>query len=283
VVPVTSNEEQERFWNDVAGPLWVAWEAETEHHTGPFGEAALAAAAPAEAERVLDIGCGCGSTTVALGRAVGPAGTVLGVDLSAAMLARAVQRAGDAGLGNVRFRRADAQTGDLGSAAADLVFSRFGVMFFDDPPAAFSNLRRALRPGGRIVFACWQPPSANPWMALPNRAAIRLFGLTPPPHDAPGPFSLADTARIRSVLGAAGFTSIGIRPDRRTLEFGVGLSTDEWAHQRLLMGPARQPYLASGPAGQRRARRVLSEAVAGYRAADRLRMDGAAWIVTARR
>jgi SAM-dependent methyltransferase len=226
----------------------VAWEEENERHTGPFGDAALAAAAPAAGERVLDVGCGCGSATVALGNAVGPAGQVLGIDLSAAMLARAEQRAKAAGLGHVTFRRADAQTGDLRPGSQDLVFSRFGVMFFADPPAAFARLRRALRPGGRIAFACWQVPSANPWMALPNRAAIRFFGLAPPPHDAPGPFSLADPDRTSAVLGAAGFTSVSIRPHRRTLRLGVGQSVAEWVHRRLLIGPASRTWPAI-PAG----------------------------------
>ena len=164
----------------------------------------------AEGGAVLDVGCGCGTTTVALAAAGGAGGTVLGVDLSAAMLARAEERAAASGASQVRFRRADAQSADLGAGSFDLVFSRFGVMFFADPIAGFANLRRALRPDGRMVFVCWQTPSANPWMAVLNRAAARMFGLDGPPHDAPGPFSLADPERIAAVLDAGGFRTVEI-------------------------------------------------------------------------
>lgn len=281
--PATSNPEQSRFWNEVGGPLWVASEDETERHTAPFGDATLVAAGPAAGERILDVGCGCGSTTVALGTAAGPSGRVLGVDLSEVMLARAAQRASGAGLAHVAFRPDDAQSGDLGTEAFDLVFSRFGVMFFADPSAAFANLRGALRPGGRMVFVCWQPPSANPWMALPNRAAMRLFDLDPPPHDAPGPFSLADPARIETLLAAAGLASVDISPHHHLLQLGAGHTVEEWVHDRLLMGPARELYLASDPAAQHRARQALVAAVAPYQVADGLEMAGAAWVVTARR
>lgn len=283
VDPATTSDEQERFWNDVAGPLWVTLEEETERHTAPFGDIALAAATPGHGQRVLDVGCGCGSTTVALGHAVGAAGAVVGADVSTVMLEQAARRVRTAGLRNVTLRNVDAQTADLGSGGFDLVFSRFGVMFFTDATAAFANLRRALRSGGRLVFTCWQQPSANLWMALPGRAALKLFDLTPPPHDAPGPFSLADPARVTAVLTAAGFGSINVQPHRLPLEFAVGVSVREWVHQRLLMGPAREKYLASDEQRQCEARAVLSDAVAPYRAGDRLRIDGAAWLVTADR
>jgi SAM-dependent methyltransferase len=282
----TANEEQDRFWNDVAGPLWVATEEESELHTKPFGDAALAVAAPALGERVLDVGCGCGSTTHALAAAVGPVGRVIGVDLSAVMLARAGERT--ATLSQVELRRADAQVAELDAAGFDLVFSRFGVMFFADPVAGFANLRCSLRPGGRLAFACWQAPSANLWMALVNRAAAKLFDLpAPPPHDAPGPFAFADRERIETVLAAAGFTAIEISSCQRSLHLGAGLRLEDWVRQRLVMGPARQPYLDSD--GDRRDQVVASivDIVSAYRAPgdDPLRglwMDGAAWIVSAR-
>jgi SAM-dependent methyltransferase len=282
-----ANEEQERFWNEVAGPLWVAAEEETECHTGPFGEAALSLAAPGAGEVVLDVGCGCGSTTVTLAAAVGAGGRVLGVDLSSSMLARAEERAGAAGAAHVGFHRVDAQSADLGADCFDLVFSRFGVMFFADPVAGFTNLRRALRADGRMVFVCWQAPSANPWMALVNRAAVRIFDLEVPPHDAPGPFSLADPDRTAAVLDAAGFGAVEITARRRRLHLGVGQPVEDWVHQRLLMCPASSLYLASDPDRQRQVRSTVVDAVAGYQSdgddpLSGLRMDAAAWIVSAR-
>jgi SAM-dependent methyltransferase len=281
------NEEQERFWNDVAGPQWVVAEEELERHTGPFGTVALAVAAAAEGEAVLDVGCGCGATTLALATAVGAGGTVLGVDLSAVMLARAEERAAASGAAQVSFRRTDAQTADLGAGSFDVVFSRFGVMFFADPVAAFGNLRRTLRADGRLVFACWQAPSANPWMAVVNRGAARVFGLEPPPHDAPGPFSLADPARITAVLGAAGFPTVRITAHEERLHLGSGQPVEDWVHQRLVMGPARSCYLEAHPDRQRDVRATLAAGLAPFRvdAEDPLSgvaMDAAAWVVDAR-
>ncbi len=283
----TANEEQERFWNDVAGPLWVAAEEEIELHAGPFGKAALAVAAPAVGEMVLDVGCGCGSTTVALAAAVGAGGGVLGVDLSAVMLARAEERVAASGVSHVRLRRADAQVVDLEPGSFDLVFSRFGVMFFADPIGAFANLRRALRPGGRMVFACWQAPSANPWMAVVNRGAARIFSLEPPPPDGPGPFGLCDPDRIDAILRAAAFSSIEISSHEERLQLGLGESVEEWVHQRLLMGLARSAYLDAGPDRQREVRAALAEELVPYQLdvdapTSGLMMDAAAWIVAAR-
>ena len=278
------NTEQEQFWNDVAGPLWVAAEEDTERHTGPFGEAALGRAAPVAGEAVLDVGCGCGATTAALVEAVGATGSVLGVDLSAPMLARAAERIG---AGGARFGRVDAQVADFGAGVFDLVFSRFGVMFFSDPVAGFANLRRALRPAGRLVFVCWQAPSANPWMAVVNRAAAEIFGLERPPHDAPGPFSLADRSRLMEIIDTAGFAEVDVVSHELCLHLGAGQPVEDWVHQRLVMGPARSLYLEEDPARQREVRETVAAGLAAYRvdAADPvggLEMAAAAWIVEAR-
>src|SRR5881628_2723223 len=152
-------------------------------------------------ERVIDIGCGCGDTTIALARRVGPAGLVLGIDVSAPMLARAADAAREAGVAHVRFEHADAQTHRFPAQAFDVLYSRFGVMFFSDPAAAFGNLRTALRPGGRLGFVCWQAVPENPWIAVPLEAAAQHMALPPPPAPgAPGPFSFADPERVRRIL-----------------------------------------------------------------------------------
>lgn len=277
------NEEQWRFWNEVAGPFWVAAQQELEHHTAPFGEAALRAAAVVSGERVLDVGCGCGASSLALAAAVGPTGRVDGVDLSEVMLARAREQAAAAGLDQLGFRQLDAQTGEFGPDPYDVVFSRFGVMFFADPVAAFTRLRGALRPGvGRCVFACWQPPSQNPWLALPNRAVMRLFDLAPPPHDAPGPFSLSDPDRTAAVLTEAGFTGVTSEPYSCEVTVARQADLEGWAHQRLVMGPARDAYLGTDVAAQAHARAVVRETVEPYGDGEAIRMGAAGWIVTAR-
>jgi SAM-dependent methyltransferase len=273
---------QDQFWNGLAGETWVLADEENERHTGPFGDAALRRANPALGEKVLDVGCGCGSTSLALARLVAGSGEVTGVDLSGVMLQRARQRAKDENPSNLNFLRFDAEVTEFPGDHVDLVFSRFGVMFFKDPKTAFSNLRSTLRPAGRIVFVCWQVPKLNPSMALPNRAALQFFGLSAPAHDAPGPFSLADPNRIQMILADAGFSSIEIEGVSKILRLAVGMSIDQWVHERLLMGLAGELYRDSSAAIQSQARRLLASTVEPYEVDDGLEMSGAAWVVSAR-
>jgi SAM-dependent methyltransferase len=165
-------------------------------------------------QRVLDLGCGSGRTTLELASRVGPGGEAVGVDISAEMLAKARERAAQPGTGNVAFVHADVQVHDLGEARFDAAYSRFGVMFFADPVAAFANVRRALRPGAMLSFVCWQSVFDNEWMLLPGAAVASVIGSLPPmpaPGE-PGPFSLADPGRARAVLEAAGFGSVIVEP-----------------------------------------------------------------------
>ena len=160
---------------------------------------------------MLDIGCGCGATVLELARRVGADGRVLGLDVSEPMSARARDRIAAAGL-----HQADVVVGDAASHAfppngADLLFSRFGVMFFADPAGAFAHLRRAMKPGGRLVFAAWRPMAENTWFSVPVAAASPLLPPQPPADpDAPGPFAFADPARVRSILTQAGWTGIEV-------------------------------------------------------------------------
>jgi SAM-dependent methyltransferase len=164
--------------------------------------------------RVLDVGCGTGPTTTELARRVAPGGTARGIDIAPSMLAAARSRADRDGVQNAEFVVGDAQSDDLGHNTFDAVFSQFGVMFFSDPAAAFANLRRALRDGGRIAFACWQDVFANEWMLVPGSAVVAVTGQLPPmpsPGE-PGPFSLADPSRVEQLLLGAGFRSIDVVP-----------------------------------------------------------------------
>ena len=170
------NAEQVRYWNEVAGPRWVRFQEGLDRQLAALAEAALGRAAPAPGEAVLDVGCGCGATTLELGRRVGGSGRALGVDISRPMLERARARAQAAG-GAGRLRRGRRADGEFEAGAFDLLFSRFGVMFFTDPAAAFANLRRALRPGGRVAFLCWQRFADNPWMLVPLGAVAQHVSL----------------------------------------------------------------------------------------------------------
>ncbi|MDR3509484.1 MAG: methyltransferase domain-containing protein [Caulobacteraceae bacterium] len=208
-----ANAAQIDYWNAQAGQTWAQFQEQLDRQIEPLGREAMRVLAPRPGEAILDIGCGCGQTTVELAARVGPAGEVLGADISEPMLAVARARPAPAGSAASDFRLVDAQTGDLGAGAFDAAFSRFGVMFFSDPPSAFANIRKALKPGGRLTFVCWRPYLENPWMRAPMEAAAALLPpTTPPDPTAPGPFAFADPERVRGILTQAGFKDIAIAP-----------------------------------------------------------------------
>ncbi len=209
----SSGPDQAAHWNGPAGEAWV--EAQ-ELLDGMFRglEAALAeAASEAGARRVLDIGCGTGATTLAVARRLGEDGEALGVDISAPMVTHARARAEQEG-SRAHFVVADATAHALPPAHFDLAVSRFGVMFFPDPVAAFSNIRRALRPGGALVAVAWRSRDENPFMTTAERTAVPMLPEAPPPRrpDAPGQFAFADEGRVRGILADSGFSSVAMRP-----------------------------------------------------------------------
>lgn len=277
-----ANEEQAKSWSEGVGPAWLANEEALDESSRPFGDAAVEAAEVRPGERIIDIGCGTGTTTVDLATRVGPTGHVLGNDISPLLLGRARERAADAGVENVEFVAADAQTHRFDEAAYDLAYSRFGVMFFEDPVAAFTNIRRALKPGGRLSFTCWQDVKANAWMSVPVMAAMSVLGPPePPPPDGPGPFRFADADVVRSILDAAGFANIDVRDLTTTMDTPL-----ERASRRLVlplrMGPVGALFAASDDATQRRAIDAAIDAVGPFTTGGIVRLPAAVWIITAR-
>jgi len=275
----SANADQVAYWNETAGETWASMQDRLDRQLDGLGARAMAALAPRPGERVIDVGCGNGATSLALARAVGPAGAVLGLDISRPMLAVARDRAAQAGLVQVEFREADAQTESLGQGGYDAIFSRFGVMFFADPAAAFTNLRAALKPGGRLAFVCWRPLMENPWMTLPLAAAMKHLPAPPEPPDpnAPGPFAFADPARVRAILAAAGFSAVDIQPHGEGIG-GNGL--DEAVELALRVGPLGRalndyPHLRPVVVDDIRA------ALAPHLTPDGVKLPGAVWIVTA--
>jgi SAM-dependent methyltransferase len=223
-----ANADQIAYWNATAGLTWAASQDLLDRQIDPLGRKAMAALAPQEGERILDVGCGCGQTSLELAELVGPGGEVLSVDISEPMLE--VARARAEGLDQVSFLEADAQTHAFPDGAFDAVFSRFGVMFFADPVAAFANIAAALKPGGRLAFVCWRPLAENSWMSLPLIAALpHIPPPTPPDQNAPGPFAFANPDKVRAILAAAGFDEIALTPHNQAiggndLEATIGLS-----------------------------------------------------------
>ena len=272
-------------WNGRSGEQWVANQARLDAMLAAFGDAAIAAAAPGEGEQVLDVGCGAGATSQALAARVGPRGHVLGVDISAPLIDRA-REAAPAGA-PLTFELADAGTAALPGQAFDLLFSRFGVMFFDDPAAAFAHMRAALKPKGRLAFVCWRGAAENDWVRLPMAAVADLMSLPPPPDsEAPGPFSFGDADRVARILTDAGFTDISIAPFDHPVPFGRGETREAALGDAVAMafevGPLSRA-LADQPEDIRaRAADAVRAAFATRPGERSVMIDGAAWIVTAR-
>ncbi len=207
------NKDQSEYWNSESGRKWVDHEDQLDKLLSSALEEVLQFADPMPGEKVLDIGCGTGASVLRLAKTVGVNGEVTGVDISAPLLDRARTRA--EGLSQVKFMLADAQSYGFETQAADLVFSRFGVMFFDDPTAAMANLRNAVRPGGRMAFISWRGMPENPWFRVPFEVAVARLGRPEmlDPH-APGPTAFKDINRVTGILEDAGWTEVsGVESD----------------------------------------------------------------------
>ena len=280
------NAQQIEYWNE-SGSRWVEMNDVMDAQISPLGEAAMQHAAVVRGQRVLDIGCGCGQTSLQLAERVGNDGRVLGLDISAVMLQRARERAKQAGLSNLEFRNADAQTEQFTSEASgfDLLFSRFGVMFFVSPELAFSNLLTALRPGGRLTCLTWQGLGANPWMQVPLVAAAKHLppGGSPPDPTAPGPFAFADAARVERILAAAGFEEVEHQTLERELLLGGGRSLDDTVSFVMQLGPAGAALREADDALRARVASEVRAALEPYHDESGVRMPAAAWIVSGRR
>ncbi|MDB5471327.1 MAG: SAM-dependent methyltransferase [Caulobacter sp.] len=272
------NTAQIDYWNDTPGLTWASLQTLLDRQIAPLGAAALAALDPRAGERILDIGCGCGDTTLALALAVGPEGQVLGADISRPMLEVARQRIAASELAQASVIEADAQAEDFGAASWDALYSRFGVMFFADPPAAFANLAAALKPGGRLAFVCWRPLKENPWMTAPLAAALKHV---PPPQPTdpndPGPFAFADPERVRGILAGAGFGDIVLAPHDEAI--GGNALEDALVVARKV-GPAGR-LIADHPDQRADILASLREALSAHDGPDGVWFDSATWIVTA--
>ncbi|MGY1777498.1 class I SAM-dependent methyltransferase [Geodermatophilus sp. SYSU D00804] len=271
-----ANAAQLHAWDGAQGAYWAAQADRFDRSVARYDAAFLAAADLRPGDRVLDVGCGTGRTTREAARRTGSA---LGVDLSSAMLEVARRRAADEGLTGARFEQADAQVAAFPPAAFDVAISRTGAMFFADPVAALANVGRALVPGGRLVLLVWQAAEANEWITEITGALAAGRPLPAPPPGAPGPFSLADPARIHEVLTAAGHRQVEVE----------GLAEPEWwgadADEALtfVLGLAGWMLDGLGPATRDRAVADLRRRLEAHAGPGGVELGSAAWLVTARR
>jgi SAM-dependent methyltransferase len=218
-------------WNGKSGARWVAHQARLDAMMAAFGAAAIEAAAPTAGEHVLDVGCGAGASSLELAAYVGANGHVLGVDISQLLIERA--RAMAPKDASVEFKVADAGSMVLAEGTFDILFSRFGVMFFNNPTRAFAHMRRALKPGGRLAFVCWRGMAENEWVRLPMGAIRGILPPTAPPNsEAPNPFSFGDQGRDARILTTAGFAEVAFAPFDASIPFGVGETRDARSTKR---------------------------------------------------
>jgi ubiquinone/menaquinone biosynthesis C-methylase UbiE len=248
----------------------------------PVTDELLARASACSGEKVLDIGCGSGATTVPLAEAVGPNGLVTGIDISETMLAAARERC--RGLAQVSLENTDAQMHPFPEGSYDLLASRFGVMFFGDPYAAFENLLRALRPQGRLHFVCWAPVGQNPWFTVPLEVAKRHLGAPEPkPPRAPGPLAFSEAEYVQDILARAGFANIRIDPFRTAMESSETL--EQQAKLFLKLGPAARLIAEREPDAetlQTLTSDLITE-LAGYKTGDQVSLRATVYYVSGER
>lgn len=281
IAHANENADQVAFWNGPDGDLWVQWHTMLDASLDRLAMPLIDAAQVKVNERVIDVGCGCGSTTIQLGDTVGLKGEVLGIDISEPMVTFARRRA--AAHPQVRFDLVDAAVATFDTRAYDLVFSRFGVMFFRDPVKAFVNLRRALKADGRLAFLCWQPIEANEWALMAARAALTILPPPRPPDpDQPGPFALADPNRLRSILFRAGFVDVLVSPAFGKIQVGASNDIDRAVEVSLGFGALRTMLEGVDATTLDRVRQAVRSAFEAIWTPDGAWLDAATWLVTAR-
>jgi SAM-dependent methyltransferase len=273
-----ANEDQIRFWNEKAGRDWTDLQTRMDTNLSGLHGAIMAFSAPKAGEKILDVGCGTGTTSLALAECVGASGHVTGIDISQPMLTLAKSRG--VAKTNLQFELADAATHAF-AGDHDLLFSRLGVMFFDDPIGAFANLHRACKPGGRLAFICWRTLAENPWAGAPLMAARPLLPpQAPPDPDAPGPFAFADPQRILSVLTDVGFHNVETRKYDGVMAMGRDLDTT--AEQTLQIGPLSRAVSEADAATRAKIIEAARGALAAFANADcEIAPPTACWLVGA--
>ncbi len=275
------NADQIAYWNGPGGQRWADRQQMQDVLLAPVADVLVDRAGAKAGDRIVDVGCGCGATTMAFAQRVGPGGHVCGIDISAPMLARAGQMV-PAGA-PIDFILADATVHPFEPSSFDLLVSRFGVMFFSEPAVSFANLRRALRPSGRLAFACWREPRDNPWLMLPLQAVYKHVPKLPQlgPED-PGPFAFASEQRVTRILGEAGFQGIAMERYDLSLDVAIGRGLEAAVETALDVGPASRALAEQPPEVIAAAANSVREALAPFASAQAVLLGGSIWIVTAR-
>ena len=275
------NADQIAYWNGPGGQRWADRQAAQDILLKPVADILIDRAQPKAGERVIDVGCGSGATSIAFAQKVAPSGHVFGVDVSGPMLERA--RATAPQDLPIDFALADATVYPFEPASFDLLGSRFGVMFFADPALSFANLRKALKPSGRLAFICWREPRENPFFMAPLQAVYQHVPKLPPqgPED-PGPFAFASEQRVHRILDAAGFTQVGMEPFNLALDVAIGRGLEAAVQGAFEIGPASRALEGHPPEVRAAATNSVREALTPFVKGDTVPLPASIWIVTAR-
>jgi ubiquinone/menaquinone biosynthesis C-methylase UbiE len=277
------NIKQKQFWSGAGGDVWVDKQREMDIMLNPLGERVIQGLDLKEETKILDIGCGCGATTLEIAKLVNQ-GEVFGVDISEPMLERATQTASDMALTNISYQVKDVQVDEMPNNYFDIAFSRFGVMFFEDPFEAFNNINHSLKDDGQLSFVCWQHASLNPWQSLSIQVIKEFLDLPAPPPKSPGPFAFEDKSYIEEILNASGFRDIEIKDNQEDIVMFSGKSIREACEDYLTINPVVTEMLKNSPS---ELREEILEALIGkfsnYHKDDGLLFPSATWIVTAKK
>jgi ubiquinone/menaquinone biosynthesis C-methylase UbiE len=275
------NADQIAYWNGAGGLRWAQRQPVQDILLQPIADLIIERAKIRSGERVLDVGCGSGSTTFAFAKAVGASGHVMGIDISAPMLAvaREVTPPGSP----VEFALADATVYPFVPESFDLLASRFGVMFFADPALSFANLRKAMRRTGRLAFACWREARSNPFFMVPLQAVYQHVPKMPQvgPEE-PGPFAFASEERVKRILGAAGFSEVAMEPVDLALDVAIGGGLEAAVRSATEIGPAARALTDHPPETVAAATQAIREALRPLVKGQTVMLDAAIWIVTAK-
>ena len=273
-----ANAEQARAWDGDEGAYWADHAQRFDRAMAAYHGTFMGACCIARGERVLDIGCGTGQATRDAAGAARP-GMALGVDLCGRMIELARRLSASQDIGNAGFEQADAQIYPFPAGSFDAAISRTGTMFFGDPVAAFANIGQALRPGGRLVMLAWQGPGPNEWIRELSGALAAGRDLPAPRAGAPGPFSLADPARTRTLLASAGFSDITIDPLHGPMWFG----SDPGDAHRFVLGLLGWMLDGLDDTGRERALDALTATVTAHDGTDGITFASATWLTRARK
>ena len=277
------NIKQKQFWSGAGGDVWVDKQREMDIMLNPLGERAIQGLDLSGEIKILDIGCGCGATTLEIAKAV-TQGEVIGVDISEPMLERATKTASDMMLNNTSFQVKDVQVDEMPRSYFDVAFSRFGVMFFEDPFEAFKNINHSLKDNGQLSFVCWQHASLNPWQSLSIQVIKEFLDLPAPAPKSPGPFAFEDKNYINEILTESGFRDIEIKDNQEDIVMFSGKSIREACEDYLTINPVVTEMLKNSPT---ELREEILEALIGkfsdFHNNEGLLFPSATWIVTAKK